>query len=128
MTVEADLFSRLTGFAGVAALVGQKVYPVTLPQGIHYPAISYFRVSSTRPSAMGRDIGIVRARFQVDVWAFDFDSSKAVAEQVRLALQRYSGTNSIEIIEIFFLNEADTFEENTRTYHQALDFEVNYRE
>jgi hypothetical protein len=64
----------------------------------------------------------------VDVWAFDFDSSKAVAEQVRLALQRYSGTNSIEIIEIFFLNEADTFEENTRTYHQALDFEVNYRE
>jgi hypothetical protein len=128
MTVEADLFTRLSTFTGLSALVADKVYPLILPQGVTLPAVSYQRVSSIRPSAMGADIGIVRARFQVDVWAQDFDSSKAIAEQIRLALQCYHGTGTVEILEIFFLNEVDLYEENTRIAHQALDFEVNYRE
>lgn len=129
MTVEADLFSRLTGFSDLAAFVNNKVYPVALPQGIEYPAISYFRVSGQRISAMGIDTGLVRARFQFDIWASDFDSTVTIAKQVLNALQRYRGTNTVEIVEIFVLpGEADTYEPNTRTFHKALDFEVNYRE
>lgn len=128
MTVEADLYTRLSGFAGLSALVGTRIYPQTIPQASAMPAVSYHRVSTVRTSAMGSDVTIARARFQVDVWTQDFDSTKAVARQVQAALQRYRGTATVEILACFFLNEVDLYEPEPEIFHQALDFEVNYRE
>lgn len=128
MTVKADLYARLIGFAGLAALVGNRVYPQTIRQGDALPAISYQRVSTTRPSAMGQDIGIARSRFHIDVWARDFDEGKAIATQLLAALQRYRGTGTVEILVVFSLEEIDLYESETEIYHQALDFEINYRE
>ncbi len=128
MTVEADLYSRLTGFAGLAALVGNRVYPQMIPQAVTMPAISYQRVSTIRTSVMRNDIDIVRSRFQVDVWAKDFDEGEAITAQVLAALQRYRGTGTVEILAVFSLEEIDLYEPETEIYHQALDFEINYRE
>src|SRR5690242_738848 len=102
MTVEADLFSRMSGFAGLAALVGSRIYPVTLQENCAFPAVTYHRVSSSRVSAMHADTGDVTALFQVNAWAKDPDMARSVAEQLRQALQRYGGTDTVTILQIFF--------------------------
>ena len=136
MTVEAEIFTRLKDFAGLSALVSDRIYPVTMPQEVEMPAVSYRRVSAERISAMGVDTGLVRARFQVDCWSGEhsdgtvgtFDEAKAVAKQVRLALQRWRNTSGTVVQDTFMKGEQDLHEHDTKTYHAALDFEIIYEE
>jgi hypothetical protein len=128
MTVETELFTRLTTYPGLNALVGTRVYPNKLPQDPTLPALSYRRVSAVRPSAMGSDIGLARARFQVDVWAATYASARAVAEQLRQALQRWRTTTGTIVQDSFVLNETDLYEDTTEIHHVAMDFEINYEE
>lgn len=128
MTVEADIFSRLSGYTTLAALISTRVYPSLLPQNATYPAVSYRRVSSERPPVMGDDTGIVRARFQFDAWAQSYSGMIAVKELVREALQRYHGTATVEILETFILMDMDLYEDDTRIHHGVIDVEINYRE
>lgn len=126
MAVEEVLYARLTGFAGLTALVGEKVYPNRIEQGVANPSLSYLRISSVRESAMSKDIGIVQARFQFDIWADNYSDSVAVKEQVRLALQRWDDGDVI--IEVFLEDQSDLYEDDTRTHRVRMDFRVIYRE
>lgn len=128
MSVETVLFDRMTTHSGLSALTNARCYPLTLPQNATLPALSYFRVSTVRHSAMGSDCGLVTARFQVSVWADSFSSVRAVANQVRSALQRWSTTSGTVIQDIFYLNETDLHEPQVEGYHTACDFEVHYEE
>ena len=127
--VEEALHSRMKGFAGLTALVGTRIYPLKLPQDPTYPAVTFAKVSGPRERAMGADPGVVRSRHQVDSWSEDYDEAKSVSEQVRLALQRFNGTEaSVVIHDIYLDNELDLFEPATDTYRTMLDFEVIYGE
>ena len=128
MAIEDTLYTRLTTHAGLSALVVARVFPNHLPQDVTYPAISYRRVTSTRPSNYGSDAGIVRARFQVDVWASSYDSASAVREQVRLALQRWKNTPGTVVQDTFFTGDQELFESDIDVHHFPLDFEIIYEE
>jgi len=135
VSVESEIYTRLTTFAGLMALISDRVYPNLLPQEPTYPAISYRRVTADRPHAMGVDAGVVFARFQFDVWDEDdeagdagYDSAKAVAEQVRLALQRWRTTADTIVQDTLFLTEQDLYEDELKVHHIAMDFQIIYEE
>ena len=128
MAIEATLYTRLTTHAGLSALVVLRVYPNHLPQDVAYPAISYRRVTTQRPSNFGADAGIVRARFQIDVWASSYDSASAVREQVRSALQRWTNTSGTVVQDTLFLDDQELYEDDIDVHHFPLDFEIIYEE
>jgi hypothetical protein len=66
-SVDESLLSRLQGFAGLSALT-TRIYPDKLPQGVTYPAVSMSRISTVESHAMGVDVGVKRARFQLSCW------------------------------------------------------------
>lgn len=123
--IEETLFTRLSTFAGLTALVGTRIYPLIMPQGVVHPAVTYQRISSTRESCMVDDDGIVRSRFQVSVWANTFASARAIIDQVRQALQRWSTTG---VQDTFILAEYDLYDEEALIFGVALDAEVIYEE
>lgn len=129
MGIEAHIYTRMSGFAGLTALVGTRISPNKLGQHTDLPAISYRRVASERPSNMAADIGIVRSRYQFDIWADSYDGMIAVKEQVIDCWQRYEGTqNSTEIIQAFIMLDMDMYEDESRVHHGIVDVEINYRE
>ena len=66
---------------------------------------------------------------QVDVWASTYATAKSVAEQVRLAMNGFSGTvSSVVIHGARAVNERDLYEEETRIHHIALEYEVLHAE
>ena len=77
---------------------------------------------------MGSDTGLARARIQVDGWAKSYDEVRAVAEQVRLALQRWSNSVGTVVQDIYILNELDLYETETRLHRVMFDFDVVYVE
>ena len=129
MTHNDELAARLRGFAGLIGLVDKRIRWTVLDEVDALPAVTLqWAGGGGRERAMGRDTGDVRARLQVSCWAKRHDE---VAEQVRLALQRwpvrdpnYSGG----ILDIYLENELDLYEPDTLTHHRVLDFEVVYTE
>lgn len=129
MSIEESLFTRLSTHAGLSALVSARIYPLILPQKPTLPAVTYTRVSGERVSAMGADTVIARPRFQVSCFASTYASARAVAAQVRAALQRWRGTvGGVVIQDSFIESEIDLYEDDTKLYHTALDFEIIHEE
>jgi hypothetical protein len=91
MTVEEGLYAYLSTFAGLTALVADRVYPQKKPQGNSFPQVSFFLVSEPRDHTLMGATGLPTARVQLDCWGLIYPDAKAVAEQVRLALDGYRG-------------------------------------
>lgn len=130
MTAEAAVFNLLSNHAGVSGLVGSRIYPVKLPQDPTYPALTYFRVSGLRHSVMCNDTGIVEKRIQISSWADSYAGVNALAEQVRDAMQRTSGTFAgVEIIDTFMDGDGpEIWEDEVSAYQAITDCNVIYRE
>lgn len=127
--IEQHLYQRLSGFAGLTALVVARIYPQKLPQKPVYPAVTYLTVSAVRESAMGSDPGVARRRFSVIAWGATFTSASDVAEQVRAALQRYRGTlDGTEILDSYIELTRDLYHDDAKVYSVVNDFDVVYRE
>jgi hypothetical protein len=130
--IHEALYSRLSNFAGLGALVGTRIYPRMLPQDPAYPAVSWFKVSAPRESAMGSDPGLVHARFQVSSWGLTLLNTRDTAEQVRLALQRYRGTLAGTVIQDIFIENEDEIPaelvNGVLVFQIASDFVVHYIE
>lgn len=135
MAIETLIFTRLSTFGGLTALIGTRVYPNIAPQNAARPFVTYRRVTSDRPAAMGSDSGVVRARFQFDTFAEDdetevgFDDAAAIRAQIRAALKRWRDPVGPPVVQdTFLVSEIDLYEDDTRLHHLADDYEVNYRE
>ena len=112
---------------GVTAL-GNRVYPMVLPQNVVYPAATYQRISATRPSAFVRDAGVVEAVIQVDVYAsrhMGYGAFDTVAQAVRSAIQRQRGGL---VMDTYIDGERDSYEDDTDLYRKSFDVRAWYRE
>jgi len=90
--IDEAIYSRLNTYAGTSALVGTRIYPDILPQGVTYPAITYFRVSTVRIDNLDSFSGSARVRYQFDCWHTNPTTARAVRKQIRLAMDGFNGT------------------------------------
>ncbi|WP_047244130.1 tail completion protein gp17 [Chromobacterium subtsugae] len=70
----------------VAALIGDRVYPVELPDEPTLPAVAYELIGETRGRVARRASGRVRSQVQLSIVAPDYDAAHAVAGVVRQRL------------------------------------------
>lgn len=118
--LEQALFTQLSGFAGLTSLVASRIYPTTLPDKPKLPAVTYIRITGPRVHTMGSDPGLQYPLFQVSAWSRSYPVALAVAEQVRKALQDFSGTvATIVIQDIIFEGDSQLYEPDTKN-HQAI--------
>jgi hypothetical protein len=125
VSLETELYSRLTGYSDLNAKVGSRVYPGYLTQNAALPALSYRRVSADREHAMGSDPEMAHVAMQVDVWARTYKEARETAEEVRRALQRWS-TSTVQ--DTFIDNDTDLYEDENEIHHVAMDFTMHYEE
>jgi hypothetical protein len=129
MAVADVLRSRLTSFAGLAALVSTRIQPGVASQNTARPYVTYQTISEVRDYGMGGGIGIVFARYQFDVFAESYDAARAIVDQLRLALDFWaSPSSSPEIIVVTVENVIDGYEPDTGYFHPVVDFLVTHRE
>ena len=124
--IEKAVYGRLSSYTGLTDLVGTspvRVYPLKLPQNPTYPAVTYGRVSTVRPSAMGLDTGDAQSRVQVDSWDSTELGTLNVSEQVRGALQRWTGTaGGVQVTHGHVANQMMVYEEDVEKWRVIQDF------
>ncbi len=135
--IEETIFSRLSTFAGLTALIGAppncRVYPHELaPENALFPYVTYSLISAPREIAMGADPGLVRSRWQFDAWGLDPDDARDVAEQLRKALERWRGAGSGTTVQDTFIdnqqNSPPVLVNSVPAYRRITDAMIHYTE
>lgn len=127
--LEVALYTILSASTALTDHVGTRIYPSYLPQNCTYPALTYWRVSTIRESAMNADPGISTARFQVSVWATSPVTAGDVADHVRTALHRTIGSyGGVTITDNAIDGEMTTFDPETEEHQVAIDFLISQQE
>ncbi len=116
-----------TWYEAVPGYVANRIYPTISPKNAAFPYLVYFKVSDPSLHAMKNDLTIARPRVQVSTWSTSYSEAKAIALQIRIALQDFSGsTGGITFKRIFFDNEYDLPEVDLKAkkiyHHIAQDF------
>lgn len=133
MTLEEALYTHLSGYAGLTALVSTRIYPDEMPQGCAKPAVVYQRIDTPREYTHDGPAHLAHPRFQFTAWALPSatasgsTTAKAVADQIRAALDGYTGTmggaGGVAVQAVFVADERSGFEMDgqTRLHSYQLD-------
>ena len=127
---EANLYSTLSGFAGVQALVNNgdspqtyRIYPMLMKQDDTRPAIVYQRIVGNRVVLLEGNSGSAPERivFQITAWAVTMQAATGLIEQARQAF-------AAATYEVVPLSNRSTFESNTRLFGMQYDFAMWHRQ
>lgn len=134
MPLEDALFSRLSGFAGLTALVGAgsaaRVYP---NQAAEDPAAPYvvFEIDDDEDQghAMGADVAPRRAFCRFYCFDATGDGARDVATQVIAALRRYSGVHAaVTIDDGYVRGNRAIVEDAAKLMARLVEIEIVYQE
>lgn len=94
-----DIFKHVRAYLSadpaLTASLSTRIYPVKLPQGVTFPALTFQRVSGVRfPPLKGR-ASLARPRYQFDIWTREgADSAFSESQRLgRVLLDRLEGKN-----------------------------------
>lgn len=125
MAVEIALVTLITGNAGVAALVGTRMYPNVMPSGATLPCIVYDEENTETVVRAGGDTGLRTGQYMLHYWATSYSAVKAGKAAVLAAINGYQG-GSVDRIEVNGMR--DDYEPATQYYRQIIEFEIRYSE
>lgn len=148
MRLEEAIYTRLSTFAPLAALVAGRIYAVRAPQSETRPRITYQRISGASDHVLSGPSGLTDTRVQVDCWADDpatsstpatvtaYAQARDVALQVKAALDGFRGlvtsgespSDSLRIKSTRLENDQDLPEEERRLSRVSLDFIIGHDE
>lgn len=128
MSIEAALYSKLTGDATLSGLMSSRWYPLWLPQDPTLPAGVYRRVTTSQDMAHDGAIDIEWLRMQLDIYAESFADVREVANAVRDCINGFSGTvDSTKVWSVIFDNEVDDWTDLTEVYRITQDYHINWQ-
>lgn len=117
--IEERLFDTLTTDTDIVALVGNRVYPVIVPEQTEYPCISYQVISGKAISTLSHDLATLKfKRIQINIWAEDYSQVKELEDLVTDAI--YTG-----VVKGHTENYRDLNDSELRLFGSSLDMVAN---
>jgi hypothetical protein len=130
MTIEEALVAHLGSYGPLVALIGDRLYPSTLPQEVAWPAVTYQFISDLRGyTHTSGDDHLPTERVQIDCWSPDYLTTVQVSAAVKAALSGFTGTMGDVSVPFAWLdNTTELYEPDTQLHHRAIDVMLQFRE
>jgi hypothetical protein len=129
MDIEQAFQIYALAHAGLAALIGTRLFYGSLPDPCQLPALVYFLVDD--PHDHTTDLG--RARLQVTSWGTSFAEAKALDKQVDAAFTRFKGimggakvSQGVTVAGPYDM-DPETAPDGSQRFGRARDIELIYR-
>lgn len=120
MNIQTALYAWLTAQAGVSALVGDRLYPLRLPQKCAYPAIRYERDNTDRSTDHDGQGDLLTTDLQLDSVATTLAAAVNVADAVRSALLNYSGAmGDLHVYRVELVADFETWDQTLEAYRAS---------
>jgi hypothetical protein len=130
MSLETSLYLHLSTHVDIQPLVGNRVYPVLLPQNPTYPAITYRRDDDSRYSTLdGNQNAFVDASLILDAWGETYAAAKNLADEIKAALQNLTGDMSgLTVNRVHMGGYVEVYETEVQAYRVSHGIFVSYSE
>ena len=116
--LEERIYSALAADAAVSALAGTRVYPVILPQGATFPAVTFSAVGGNPNNTLEGQSNLLNTRVQFDSWGQSPATVKSLADAVEAAIAGASGFTALPMPQI------DGFDSEPELFRVIQDFSV----
>lgn len=136
--IRPALRAYLLADSGIAALVGDRIYHIKMPQGVTQPSIVFNRISGQGDHHMQGASGLNRPRIQIDCWAkSSADAAVALANLVKERIDGFKGSvgygsnspqDSVTVQGVFFESERDDYDSDSEFYRVSHDYLIWYEE
>lgn len=128
--IDHAIYSKLSQDSNITAIVGQRIYPVKLPQEVTIPAIRFSRVSTTgRIITHSGSADVAKSRYQFSCYAEDILTAKNISEKIR---QLFHGQtfeeNGEEVFNATAVNEVDLYDDDLDEFNVVLDIIFFHKE
>lgn len=132
-TFEEAWVALLGTLPGVAALVGERIYPSTLDFGGDFPALVVSTVSNTPTFSQEGHSGFTRERISIDAFAKNAIEVDRLSKQLRDAFKSYKGLLTIgdgayRVDGVLFQSQTDGYHAGPKLHHRVHDFMVLHSE
>lgn len=113
----------LSAYSGLTDLVGDRIYPIILPQAVVYPAVTNEKISGVPLNTMADSTsrGVENYRIRVSSWAETLKEAQETSDEILIAMK---SATSFEAIPVF---DQDFHESEPRVYRVVIDFSVWYK-
>ena len=129
--MEEQIIAALLADPDVSSLVGNKVFPGRVPQGVLPPAIVFNAVASVPEYADGGEIGLTDSSIQIDCWAETYGETKLISRAVsRLLSGKWFTAGDVEFQFVLQDSARDLSADSVRVnqadyyYRAMLEFTV----
>ena len=130
--LETGIATYLEGYAGLVALIGDRVFPTRIPQGETIPCLTFQRISTPRiltHDTSGATGDLTSPRFQFDAWATTGKVAKSITDQVRAALNGKKGViGGVTIRAALAQDEAPDYIPEAKLHRSRSDYIIWYEE
>ena len=131
--VRPALVKLLTSNSGVTDIVGTRIYPSVLAQGVTLDSVVYTRITELDSLTMQNSVGLVSARFQFDCWSKSADRANTLANLVKETFAGFAGRvdlppNYVDIQLIELVNGRDDYDPAVLLHRMSRDYFVWYEE
>lgn len=99
MSIGKFIRARLTGNATVTGLVGNRIFPVIMPQNAAYPAIVYTITGEPKDQSHTGAGSIDQITVNFNIWGDDYDVNEEIFAALRAALDYVPGTAGGETVQ-----------------------------
>jgi len=118
--IENLLYTRLSTYAGLIALVSTRIYPVKAPASTLKPFIVYYKISDVRNTSHSGFSNLSMTRFQISVYSETYIAAKNIRSQVIACMENWIDRPTIQAV--LPAGENDIYEDDTKIFHLPLDF------
>ena len=122
MTLENDLHNALIQDTTLNAIIGDRVYPLLIPQDAAYPAIAYQRISGKNLRSHDGADSLENVRVQLTLVAESFEMVKNLEKEVNRGLDG----KKIGNLMIFIENRTDDVSGNGLVWSERIDLKILY--
>jgi hypothetical protein len=114
--IEDAMYSHLSTSTALTAIVGNRIYPMLMPQDPTLPAVTFQRISNGPQWSINGPCGLDNPHMQVDCWTTSFAGSKALSDALRKAMATAGTYSAVQ------LTDQDIYEVDTEIYRVSQDY------
>lgn len=120
------IYNLLKDDASVGALIGDRIYPGIIPDGVTYPAVTYSELSQVFDETKDGPLPTGQHGFDVDIYAYEYAGAQSIASAIKSALDWYTGTvNTVVIERIRLIDQTDLpYEDEKELFHIAQEYSI----
>lgn len=133
ISIEDGIVYRSLNYAGISALIGDRIFAQKLTQNPVMPALTYQLITPMSLISHQGMSGTAYPRYQITGWDTTELGVIALMKAVRLCWSGYKGTvgvapNTVVIQASLPVGGYETYEPETGLFMRALDFEIWHAE